>query len=373
MSYHIGPSSSAQAARFGGSAQPVRFGTTNTSHDRSGIARASAVNDEDTAHEHHNRNTSPGSSRSASVDYSRLSPGAGDANTHTSESPGLTDKPRMRISKACTPCRKVKLKCNGGNPCGRCLALSLPVDGCTYPPSLRGKTRRKKAEIEAERRAKQANGSGPLKSAARYSNSTAGPGPSTSAHHVNHRNHNNDNSRSNRGQDTTKWDDGRTMRQMKEDFAKWKHDEELVNTGPRNANLWHNPIEARGSVSSSSRNPAQHATTSHTNNQHFISPSSLTLGLDTDTIPDRYTTLPFPGDAHNPLGVLAEASASADNAGTKELPSPSPFQPTGGPGSRPASEDGKGDDRESRGYYVPLERVLKRDAPHIMSLISVHE
>lgn len=362
MAYHMGPS---------GSVQAPRFGTTNTSHDRSGIAQATTANDEDTVHGHHNRNTSPGSSRSASVDYSRLSPGAGEANTHASESPGLPDKPRMRISKACTPCRKVKLKCNGGNPCGRCLALSLPIDECTYPPSLRGKTRRKKAEIEAERQAKQSNGSG-LSKSARYSNASAGPGPSTSTHTVNHR-HVNDIPRSSRGQDTTKWDDGWTMRQMKEDFAKWKHDEELVNTGPRNANLWHNPIEAIGSVPSSSRNPTQQATTSRTNNQHFISPSSLTLGLETDTIPDRYTTLPFPGDAHNPLGVLAEASASADNAGGKDVPSPSPFQPTGGPGSRPASEAGKGDDRESRGYYVPLERVLKNDAPHIMALISVHE
>lgn len=357
MSYHIGPS---------GSAQSARLGTTNTSHDRSDIAWT-AVNDEDTTHGHHDRNASPGSSRSASVDFSRLSPGA--AHADASESPGLLDKPRMRISKACTPCRKVKLKCNGGNPCGRCSILSLPVDECTYPPSLRGKTRRKKAEIEAERRAKQANGSGPPKSG-RYSNAATGAGPSSSTL-AKHR-HNDNGPRSSRGQDATKWDDGWTMRQMKEDFAKWKHDEELVNTGPRNANLWHNPIEPRGSVSSSSRYPAQHTTSSSTN-QHFISPSSLTLGLDTDTIPDRYTTLPFPGDAHNPLGVLAEASASADNAGTKDVPSPSPFQPTGGPGSRPASENGDGDDRESHGYYVPLERVLKKDAPHIMSLISVHE
>ena len=349
MSYHIGPSGTSQAARFD---------TTNTSHDRSDTARA--VIGEDEGLGHHDRNASPGSSRSGTVDLT-----GSPAVAHASESPSLLDKPRMRISKACTPCRKVKLKCNGGNPCGRCAALSLPLDECTYPPSLRGKTRRKKAEIEAERRAKQASGSVQTK-AGRHS--IAGSEPSASIV-ANHRS--SVFSRPSRGEDATKWDEGWTMRQMKEDFAKWKHDEELVNTGPRNANLWLNPVEGRGSVSSSSQYPAPQATSS--TNQHFISPSSLTLGLDTDPIPDRYTTLPFPGDAHNPLGVLAEASASADNVGTKDVPSPSPFQPTGGPGSRPASDNGDGADRESHGYYVPLERVLKKDAPHIMSLISVHE
>jgi hypothetical protein len=82
-------------------------------------------------------------------------------------------------------------------------------------------------------------------------------------------------------------------------------------------------------------------------------------------LPDRYTSTPFLGEGHNPLGVLAEASATAGNAAT----TPSPFQPTGGPGDK-LDEDHQ---REKEGYDVPLERVLKNDAPHIMSLISISE
>lgn len=341
----------------GGSTGPShspRFDTVSHRQPRNvATSRSTAISGDEHPHGPelvHHHDASPSSSRSASLDFGDPSPAAQNA----SASPSLLDKPRIRISKACTPCRKVKLKCNGGNPCGRCLALSLPVEECTYPPSLRGKTRRKKAEIEAERRANLANGTGQSKS----SRKSTRPDISNDTSSV---------FRPSRTQDSSKWDDGWTMRQMKEDFAKWKHDEELVNSGPRNANLWHNPAEHRKSTSSSRLPGAKHAATSANT---CISPSSL--GLDNDPIPDRYTTLPFPGDAHNPLGVLAEASASAGNVGTKDVPSPSPFQPTGGPGSRPVSEDGNGGE-DSQGYYIPLERVLKKDAPHIMSLISVHE
>lgn len=350
MAYYPGPSPTGQANRYD---------SANTSHDRSGTARSTSTIGHDALNRDNDREASPGSSRSNSVGTTDLwATGVPD----TSGSPSLQDKPRVRISKACTPCRKVKLRCNGGQPCGRCQALSLPIDECTYPPSLRGKTRRKKVEIEAERRASQANGSSQPNSA-RHSNKVTSSGTGTFADRNNH-----DRSRVSRGQEATRWDEGWTMRQMKEDFAKWKHDEELVNTGPRNANLWHNPVEARSTIPAKSRYNAPHASSNtNTGSRHYIP------GLDTDTIPDRYTTLPFPGDSHNPLGVLAEASASADNAGPNDIPSPSPFQPTGGPGSRPASEDGTQADGQSHGYYIPLERVLKNDAPHIMALISVHE
>lgn len=336
--------------RPGSSAPKARFDTVALSNDRSALTLRDFEDERASARHGH---ASPGSSRSVSIEPTGLSPGG----PHASESPGQLDKPRMRISKACTPCRKVKLKCNGGNPCERCSTLSLPVAECTYPPSLRGKTRRKKAEIEAERRAKQANGG--TGSASRGRSAKSDTGIPRSQSFVEGQ------SRFPRSQESTRWDSGWTMRQMKDDFAKWKYDESLVESGPRNEHLWHNPAEP--STTGTAAHQAKSG--SRSSNAHFISPSSL--GLDDNHIPDRYTTLPFPGDAHNPLGVLAEASASAGNVGTKDVPSPSPFQPTGGPGS--PSNDGPVDDEHAEGYYIPLERVLKKDAPHIMSLISVHE
>jgi hypothetical protein len=154
------------------------------------------------------------------------------------------------------------------------------------------------------------------------------------------------------------------MRRMKEDFAKWKHDEALTMNGPRNSNIWYDEKQAHDGLS------GQMGLSTRIHDPSFTSPSgSAHKG---DLVPDRYTTLPFPGDAHNPLGVLAEASASAGKTRDDNHAHPSPFQPTGGPGARIGSE-GDDEDLGSRGYYVPLERVLKNDAPHIMSLITISE
>jgi hypothetical protein len=250
--------------------------------------------------------------------------------------------PRVRIAKACMPCRKVKLKCYGGHPCARCSALKFPLDTCVFPPSQRGKTRRTKAEIEAERSMSGVEGTPPQTSRIQ-------------------------------GREHHQWDEGRTMRNMKEDFAKWKHDEDLTVNGPRNENLWRGHANAGPSDSRGPPYPPHPAGTSSALNRHFPLESSARTVEDDDLVPDKYTTLPFPGDAHNPLGVLAEASASAGRSGSNGLPSPSPFQPTGGPGSKPVSNDGDEGESTTRGYYIPLERVLKRDAPHIMSLISITE
>ena len=71
---------------------------------------------------------------------------------------------------------------------------------------------------------------------------------------------------------------------------------------------------------------------------------------------DKLTTLPLPGDAHNPLAVLAEASSTTHTFDAKS------------PVTKMAGNEG-----EDKGYYAPLERVLKDEAPHIMSRIDVHE
>jgi hypothetical protein len=71
---------------------------------------------------------------------------------------------------------------------------------------------------------------------------------------------------------------------------------------------------------------------------------------------DKLTTLPLPGDVHNPLAVLAEASST-----TKTFDPNSPVV---------GLHEKEGEDK---GYYAPLERVLKDEAPHIMSRIDVHE
>lgn len=334
------------------------FGTASTNHHRS-------ISDADILNGQRNIGISKRQFLNSSRSVSHDEPSTSFTTIALVDSPSQPGRaPRMRISKACTPCRKVKLKCDGGNPCGRCSSLKLPVDGCTYPPSQRGKKRRKKAEIEAERRANTTNGISPsslMRSAAAGGHTFLDGLGSTQSQG------------SGRGSGgVTRWDAGRTMRNMKEDFAKWKHDEDLTVNGPRNASLWRN-VDSFSRGTAGPRSPPR-ASTSALKHQ-FTSSSALGLDNDIDDnlVPDRYTTLPFPGDAHNPLGVLAEASATAGKTTSDGLPSPSPFQPTGGPGTRPESEERDQAEQSSRGYYTPLERVLKRDAPHIMSLISISE
>ena len=266
----------------------------------------------------------PGSSRSGSINLDR-----------TLDSPAGTSKtsakgPRIRVSKACTPCRRVKLKCNGETPCGRCSALNLPMDDCIYPPSLRGKTRRKKMEIEADRTSHDIADTSREESLKRSKPNIEGQ------------------------RDTRQWDAGWTMSSMKEDFAKWKHDENLTVHGPRNDHIWRH--------AHSSLHGGQSAPTANSGPLAPAGPSPR------QELPDQYTTSNILAEEHNPLGVLAEASATAGNAAT----SPSPYQHRRGPGEQPEGENGKGEEEES-GYYVPLDRVLKKDAPHIMSLISISE
>jgi len=277
----------------------------------------------------------PGSSRSGSPDIEPNS--ASPAGPSSGPAPRGT---RIRVSKACTPCRRVKLKCNGETPCGRCSALNLSIHECVYPPSLRGKTRRKKVEIEADRLAQ---------------NDITDQSVSISLK----RPRAGDLENGNGERDVRQWDAGWTMRSMKEDFAKWKHDEELTVNGPRNDTIWNHD----GRPTSTG---VQNGPISRTRNRPFVSPPRPLI--DNRILPDRYTSGTFLDDGHNPLGVLAEASATAGNA---EI-SPSPFEPTGGPGDKPDDDD-RGEDSGTGDYHVPLEKVLKKDAPHILSLISISE
>jgi hypothetical protein len=111
-------------------------------------------------------------------------------------------------------------------------------------------------------------------------------------------------------------------------FDLWQKENKLADTVPRNSTLW-----------ADDRRPP--------------SPSS-NIGQSPRMSVDKLTTLPLPGDVHNPLSVLAEASANPVD----------PRSPVAGL---------KGKEAEDKGYYAPLERVLKDEAPHIMSRINVHE
>jgi hypothetical protein len=103
---------------------------------------------------------------------------------------------------------------------------------------------------------------------------------------------------------------------LKPEYAMWHRSSALARYGPRNSAIWEPPA-----------------------------PDSPVSALSEQ---DGLTTLPLPGDVHNPLAVLAQASATAEEQGERPPPEP-------------------------RGYYAPLPHALKDEAPHIMSLISVHE
>ncbi|KAI0401484.1 hypothetical protein F4802DRAFT_618937 [Xylaria palmicola] len=55
------------------------------------------------------------------------------------------------ITKACEICRKAKLRCDGGNPCQRCVAKNRQAD-CEYrqQPRIRGRTRRSQPLVDSQ-------------------------------------------------------------------------------------------------------------------------------------------------------------------------------------------------------------------------------
>jgi hypothetical protein len=92
---------------------------------------------------------------------------------------------------------------------------------------------------------------------------------------------------------------------------------------------------------------------------------------------ENLTTLPLPGDAPNPLGILAEATISLDPGSSSGSSLPSSAYKRGGKTNnkdsnsnnhnRPAPE---GTDYYSSSKKSVTPRTLKSEAPHIMQLIS---
>ncbi|OCF34433.1 hypothetical protein I316_03947 [Kwoniella heveanensis BCC8398] len=158
------------------------------------------------------------------------------------------------------------------------------------------------------------------------------------------------------------------------DYQRWKRSRLLPEYGPRNSIIWRtdgNRMEdthpARSSTSdlsnttALSRLPHELISSSSFGNGSApeSSPSSEKSSIPAIHIADRLTTLPLPGD-RNPLAVLAEASA--DVSGQEGHSSLSNATPQRYHGSK-----------LEEGYYEPVERELKDEAPHIMALISVAE
>ena len=80
---------------------------------------------------------------------------------------------------------------------------------------------------------------------------------------------------------------------------------------------------------------------------------------------ENLTTLPLPGDAPNPLGILAEATISLDpSSSSSPLPASHHRHSHHGP---PPQE---GTDYYSSSKQSSTPRTLKSEAPHIMQLIS---
>lgn len=101
---------------------------------------------------------------------------------------------------------------------------------------------------------------------------------------------------------------------------------------------------------------------SRTSNSPRRSPKRLVGRRESASDLDHLTTtLPLPGDAHNPLAVLVELSEVA----TRRVQDVSPVPYQGVESSKRQ--------REEEEYYAPLERTLKEEAPLIMALISTHE
>lgn len=229
---------------------------------------------------------------------SPLDPSVSRQQLDGTDDPSDPNRNKPRTARACSSCNKQKLRCDGGRPCSRCVGLGMQGD-CEYLPSLRGKTRKRKADRDKEK-------------------------------HVQH----NELRRGSEGQEILEG-----TKHKPEYFDMWQRENALASTVARNSTLW-----------ADDRRPASPKRQSNNTLNNLI--SSPRPGVDNLTT----TTLPLPGDAHNPLAVLAEASSTSNPFG--------PISPIVG---------FKGKEGDDKGYYAPLERVLKDEAPHIMSRIDVHE
>ena len=237
----------------------------------------------------------------------------GDHTNADSSPNGSSKRPKARTARACSSCNRQKLRCSGDIPCARCVSLKIS-DTCEYLPSLRGKTRKRRDRDDGSKRRREDGDS---------SMSPDGRPPGGPHQLLPH--------------------------EMDNNMAMWKRDASLSHHGPQISALWgldpppKNPITLPPQPPSSYGSPLRPPPNLHSNAQNRSQPEKL-------------TTLPLPGDSHNPLAVLAEASATAKSDNGVNSP-----------------EESKTAREPEEAYYAPLERRFKDEAPHIMSFIKVHE
>lgn len=282
---------------------------------------------------------------------------------------------RQRAARACSNCSRSKLKCDGATPCSRCISSELN-EPCEYLPSRRGKTR-KRAERAGDDRMPGGRSDGNDAGAADKRPRPTSPGFSRLHSSL---------------APYPPISEERPAPPPK-NYDRWKRDSALARAGPTNTALWpededeaYSPrpapvalpqyVGVGGQLTSQHSQgtfayPAQparassfsHSSPGSASRQPGRSPSDQAGRRPFSAVTDKLTTLPLPGDAHNPLAVLAEASATTEDDEDQNSPGVRAWAGQGG-GSR---QDG------ARGYYAPLERKLKDEAPHIMTYINVHE
>ncbi|WWC85148.1 uncharacterized protein L201_000005 [Kwoniella dendrophila CBS 6074] len=214
-----------------------------------------------------------------------------------------------RTRRACSSCSQQKLKCDGGKPCSRCR-----MRGKRKAPSSPVTTPMTVYEEEMRESMRKGDSFGMLPP----ENPTV-------------------------------------------EYIRWKRNTSIGDTVPRNSSIWQQlnlnqlgqPQELyskRPRIDQHTRpneNPAKSKRSLHKQQPDRQLP---------DDVADKLTSLPLPGD-RNPLAVLAEASATV--SAEDESTDASPLVDT-------ALKDRKG-------YYAPLRRTLKDEAPHIMAFIDVSE
>lgn len=227
--------------------------------------------------------------------------------TGTSVSAGPSTQ---RITRACGSCSRQKVRCDGGHPCGRCTALKQP-EACEYRPSMRGKTRKRKTR--------------PRQNGINEEEEDVDRRPTG---------------------DRLGGDVVRDNEERERHYASWKRTNSLCEQGIPNTAVWGDA-------------------TKRENAGLPIPAADPALALN-----HRLTTLPLPGDAPNPLAMLAEASASAQAA---QASPPGATLAASSLLGAPPSRSTAHQDESTDAYYAPFQKRLKDDAPHIMTLISVSE
>ncbi|WRT67273.1 uncharacterized protein IL334_004240 [Kwoniella shivajii] len=286
------------------------------------------------------------------------------------------DTPTIRTARACSSCSQQKLKCNGAKPCLRCINNGFP-DSCMYLPSLRGRMRGKRKA------------------------------PGTTDEHLDRPIDGNKGEPNITGNDeytNIKIDDSFGMLPPEKptlDYVRWKRNSLMPQIGPKNSSIWVRDGAVRKSFEETSSD-VNHPSSRSKSMDSGYSPSSFVpphinrndspvarknfASRDTgdvsstnphpstiirahsarqnSPVADRLTSLPLPGD-RNPLAMLAEASYTVSITQADDHVSINP--------SSKRRHDERSKTQAEDGYYAPISRTLKDEAPHIMTLINVSE